>query len=179
MVLWEKTGWQWAGSNQVFLPSHPPFSELTPVNELINLVAALTHSKSLSKLCLGLAHVQSPASVPWGGLGHRGSRGSLGTLVQWGQDRSSLLPPRQTGGFCHFPPLHNQGWGKPVGNYSLENTLLFKASTSFPSAPGQHHPQVYGEGTVLQQPSSLDLTLHPPAPCSSTAQVGPSAAPRG
>lgn len=106
------------------------------------------------------------AGGPWGG------RGSLGTLVQWGQDRSSLLPPRQTGGFCHFPPLHNQGWGKPVGNYSLENTLLFKASTSFPSAPGQHHPQVYGEGTLLQQLSSLDLTLHPPALCSSTAQVG-------
>lgn len=79
-----------------------------------------------------------------------------------GQDRSSLLPPRQTGGFCHFPPLHNQGWGKPVANYSLENTLLFKASRSFPSAPGQHHPQVYGEGTLLQPPSSLDLILHPP-----------------
>lgn len=36
MVLREKAGWQWAGSNQVFLPSHPPFSELTALmNEFI------------------------------------------------------------------------------------------------------------------------------------------------
>lgn len=107
MVLWEKTGWQWAGSNQVFLPSHPPFSELTPVNELINLVAALTHSKSLS-MCLGLAHAQSPASVPWGGLGHRGGRGSLGWQGVPGDPGAVGAGPEQP------PPSPADWWVLPL-----------------------------------------------------------------
>lgn len=63
VVLRAKTGWWWAGSNQVFLAIASSFAELTPINGLINLVTALTHSKSLSILCLGLPHAQRPAAA--------------------------------------------------------------------------------------------------------------------
>lgn len=78
-----------------------------------------------------------PCAHPAGLLGRagtpQGGRGSLGSLalVTQGRDRCSLLPPWQMGGLCHFSQLHNQGWGKRVGNYSLEMTLVFKASRSF------------------------------------------------
>lgn len=68
---------------------------LTAINELINLVAALTHSKSLSRVCLGLAHVQSPDCALWGPWG---ARGSLGTLVQQGRTgAASSLPDTLVG----------------------------------------------------------------------------------
>lgn len=114
------------------------FAELTPINGLISLVTALTHSKSLSRLSLGLPHAKRPAPAIWSphwaageGWHPPGWQGVPGPS-DTGAGPAQPPPSWQIGGFCHFSNLHNQGWGKQVGNYSLEMTLVFKASRSSP-----------------------------------------------